>query len=359
MGKASTPRVRRGEIRGWLGGSAIALPVFLSGCMLAGQPPDDASTADAVPKSEPRSKFGNPPFYTALGRRYTVLASADGYVARGVASWYGPDFHGKRASSGETYNMYTMTAAHPTLPLPSYVKVTNLENGRSAIVRINDRGPFKSDRIIDLSYAAARKLGVWQNGTAFVEVRAITPPRDGDEADRIMLSESVPASKPVVLNTTRVVSTPVAASYPSSASSVVTTALPQATPLAPVDETAATGTVALATVSSQALTEPYAPIPHQAVSMAPIAPVGASMYIQVGAFSLYQNADAMRSRLLSAGMPRVEIVPSDTDSLYRVRVGPVAGNGEADRLISVLEGNGISTHKLVSETADATVARAP
>jgi rare lipoprotein A len=128
-----------------------------------------------VPKAEPRSAKGNPPFYDVLGKRYFVMASARGYVERGVASWYGPGFHEALTSNGETYDMYGMTAAHKTLPLPSYVQVTNLTNGRTITVRVNDRGPFKDGRIIDLSYTAAAKLDIQRAGTAFVEVRAITP----------------------------------------------------------------------------------------------------------------------------------------------------------------------------------------
>ena len=141
-------------------------------------PPPPAGMAripDAVPRAEPRSLHGNPPFYDALGRRYFVLPSADGYDERGVASWYGPTFHGGNTSSGELYNMYGMTAAHKTLPLPTYARVTNLANGRSVVVRINDRGPFVANRIIDLSYTAAAKLDMLREGTAWVEVRALTP----------------------------------------------------------------------------------------------------------------------------------------------------------------------------------------
>jgi rare lipoprotein A len=130
---------------------------------------------DAVPRPEPRSAHGNPAFYDTLGRRYYVLAAADGYVERGVASWYGPTFHGGHTSSGESYDMYAMTAAHRTLPLPCYVRVTNLTNGRSVVVRVNDRGPFAANRIIDLSYTAAAKLDMLRQGTTLVEVRALTP----------------------------------------------------------------------------------------------------------------------------------------------------------------------------------------
>ena len=133
-----------------------------------------------MPKTEPRARFGNPAFYEVYGQRYVVLPTAQGYVERGVASWYGPDFHGIRTSTGEPYDMYAMTAAHKTLPLPAYARVTNLRNGRSITVRINDRGPFKANRIIDLSYAAALKLDMVRDGTTLVEVQALEP---GDVPD--------------------------------------------------------------------------------------------------------------------------------------------------------------------------------
>jgi len=130
---------------------------------------------DAVPRVEPRSRYGNPPYYDAFGKRYYVLSTNIGYVERGVASWYGPGFHQVRTSTGEPYDMYAMSAAHRTLPLPAYVSVTNLQNGRSVVVRVNDRGPFVGNRIIDLSYSAAAKLDMIRGGTAFVEVRSIDP----------------------------------------------------------------------------------------------------------------------------------------------------------------------------------------
>ncbi len=136
---------------------------------------------DAIPKDETRSKYGNPASYEVFGKRYYVLDSNAGFKQKGDASWYGSKFHGRRASSGETYNMYAMTAAHKTLPLPTYVEVTNLKNGRKAIVKVNDRGPFHDGRIIDLSYAAATKLGVVASGTAPVEIRAI---RNGASNER-------------------------------------------------------------------------------------------------------------------------------------------------------------------------------
>ncbi len=150
--------------------------------------------ADAVPRIEPRSSHGNPPFYEVNGQRYEVLASADDFVERGVASWYGPDFQGHNTSSGERYDMYLMTAAHRTLPIPCYARVTNLRNGRSVVVRINDRGPFVANRIVDLSYSAATRLDIVRTGTAFVELRTIAPGEIGGEVTAA--NAAPPASAP-------------------------------------------------------------------------------------------------------------------------------------------------------------------
>ena len=135
-------------------------------------PADLERIPDAEPKAEPLHRFANNP-YIVLGRTYVPDVSGRPYVAEGIASWYGRKFHGKPTSSGEPYDMYAMTAAHPTLPIPSYARVTNLQNGKSVIVRINDRGPFHSDRLIDLSYTAAYKLGLVQSGSGRVRVESI------------------------------------------------------------------------------------------------------------------------------------------------------------------------------------------
>jgi rare lipoprotein A len=151
-------------------------PVPVPGPERSTPPPQPAnldSIPDAVPRIEPRSSRGNPVSYEVFGKRYFVAATAEGYKERGVASWYGPDFHTRATSSGEPYDMYAMTAAHKTLPIPAFARVTNLGNGRSVVVRINDRGPFVGNRIIDLSYSAAARLDMLRNGTAFVEVRTI------------------------------------------------------------------------------------------------------------------------------------------------------------------------------------------
>ena len=158
--------------------------VTLAGCGLFGGRDAPVVQPRSIPRAppapgapaEPLSRYGNPEFYVVDGVRYVPLKSADGYVERGVASWYGPDFHGGLTSTREAYDMYQMSAAHKTLPLPCWVEVTNLENGRTARIRVNDRGPFKKNRILDLSYAAALKLDVVAKGTAFVEVRAVAGP---------------------------------------------------------------------------------------------------------------------------------------------------------------------------------------
>ncbi|MDI9818218.1 MULTISPECIES: septal ring lytic transglycosylase RlpA family protein [unclassified Legionella] len=135
--------------------------------------PLPVSFKEVSPKHEPLSRYGNPDSYVVEGRVYEVMKSSSGYKTRGIASWYGTKFHKQRTSSGDNYDMYAMTAAHKTLPLPTYVKVRNLGNGRVAIVKVNDRGPFRNDRVIDLSYAAAVKLGLLPQGTAPVEIEAL------------------------------------------------------------------------------------------------------------------------------------------------------------------------------------------
>lgn len=164
----------------------LTAALMLSGCSSVPLVPQDgapekpldvSAIPDATPRPEPRSRYGNPDSYEVFGKRYYVMDDSHGFVQRGIASWYGTKFHGRRTSSGETYDMYAMTAAHKTLPLPTYVEVINLENSRRIIVRVNDRGPFHDNRIIDLSYAAARKIGITARGTGLVEIRAIDPVR--------------------------------------------------------------------------------------------------------------------------------------------------------------------------------------
>ncbi len=146
-----------------------------------GAPPGPAPTwfRKVFPKHEPLSRYGNPGTYQVNGHTYEVMTSSSGYRTRGLASWYGTKFHSRRTSSGEDYDMYALTAAHKTLPIPTYVRVKNLSNGREAIVRVNDRGPFHNGRVIDLSYAAAAKLGLLPKGTAPVEIEALSTTTPG------------------------------------------------------------------------------------------------------------------------------------------------------------------------------------
>jgi rare lipoprotein A len=184
---------------------AFALSLLLLAC--AGKPPvvqepvDGPSTsglraadvADAVPRAEPLARYGNHSPYEVFGRKYHVMSSSEGYRERGVASWYGSKFHGRRTSSGEPYDMHLATAAHKSLPLPTYAEVTNLDNGYRVIVKINDRGPFKDNRLIDLSYGAALRLGMIGTGTARVEVRAIDP-AEFDDGVRVASAAAAPAA---------------------------------------------------------------------------------------------------------------------------------------------------------------------
>ena len=153
-------------------------------------PRDVSDVPNAVPRNEPLSRYGNPESYKVYGKTYYTLPSSKGYKERGTASWYGTKFHGKRTSSGEPYDLYAMTAAHKTLPLPTYVEVTNLKNGHSVIVKVNDRGPFHDDRLIDLSYTAAAKLDILPYGTGQVEIRAINPDQTATTATQ---TESIAA----------------------------------------------------------------------------------------------------------------------------------------------------------------------
>ena len=245
-------------------------------------PPAAASVPDAIPRVEPRSRYGNPPFYDQFGKRYYVLSSSVGYWERGIASWYGPGFHEERTSTGEPYNMYGMTAAHKTLPLPAYVRVTNLQNGRSVVVRVNDRGPFVGNRIIDLSYTAAAKLDMLRNGTALVEVRAIDP--SAPPLPPVVTASTLPAASPVAAP---LVITPLAATSPAAASST-------AAALAPPPGAATPPAVPAAIAATNA-----APKAASASGAAPAAPgfTRPTLFIQAGAFSDPANAERLAQQI--------------------------------------------------------------
>ena len=256
-------------------------------------PADVANIPDAVPKVEPRSATGNNP-YTVYGISYSPLSDTQGYRERGIASWYGKKFHNKRTSSGEPYDMYAMTAAHKTLPLPSYARVRNLQNGRSVVVRVNDRGPFLHNRLIDLSYTAAARLGIVGQGTGVVEVEAVSPDEPGTQLAQI---QTYPL---------QVISPAVAAEE-----------LPQSSTAA-----------------------------------------GPKLYLQVGAFTQWDNAANLRNRLEREALRPISIQSSPAikengaDSarvVYRVRVGPLANVEEGDRLTERAAQLGVSDARIVVE----------
>jgi rare lipoprotein A len=177
----------------------LAALALLAGCTKTtrwdGPAPEPAARPGSPvidePGQPPRGARGNPAFYEVFGRRYYVMPTSAGYLQKGVASWYGQKFHGKPTSSGEPYDMHAMTAAHKTLPLPTRVRVTNLQNRRSVVVTVNDRGPFIDNRLIDMSYAAARQLGMIRDGTAMVEVEAL--PYDAPEREPVVSAAPVPS----------------------------------------------------------------------------------------------------------------------------------------------------------------------
>ncbi len=299
----------------------LAGPLLLAGCTSTPSrdgaprqvPSNLANIPDAVPKWEPRSKYGNPDWYEVFGQRYYVMERADGYSERGIASWYGTQFHGKRTSSGEPYDMMAMTAAHKTLPLPTYVRVTNLDNGRSAVVKVNDRGPFKEGRIIDLSYAAATKLGVAGPGTARVEVVAISPGQGGSStlaADE----ESSPG----------VVATPINVSRPSPAKPLPIVA-DQPIVNEPPAVTGGTGGGA----AGERMT----------------------VYLQAGAFASRANAERLKSRLAQEVRLPISIEPVAVGNLtmHRVRLGPLGSFEEADRLAVDMAARGMERPRVVIE----------
>ena len=232
-------------------------------------PEDIDAIPDAIPRAEPLHRFANNP-YTVFGKDYTPRRTAGGYRARGVASWYGKKFHGQKTSSGEIYDMYGMTAAHPTLPIPSYVRVTNPATEKSVVLRINDRGPFHSGRLIDLSWTAAAKLGYIGSGSTLVEVESIVPGQETQLA----------AVKPSLLT--------------------IAKAPPQEDPVARIAEA----------------TNPR-PTPLPAVHDA------AGYYLQMGAFGNRDNAEALQSRLSrELGDLGERLVIRTSGSLYRVQLGP-------------------------------------
>jgi peptidoglycan lytic transglycosylase len=236
-------------------------------------PPNLDAIPDAQPRREPLNRFANRP-YSVFGREYMPATSLRPYKERGIASWYGRKFHGQKTSTSETYDMYGMTAAHPTLPLPSYARVTNVATGKSVVVRVNDRGPFLHDRVIDLSYAAAHRLGIAQKGSGEVEVEAVIP------RDAIL----------------------VAAPLLPSVAAAPATSVPAGLPPA---ETGAT---------------------------VPVAFIEGGFVVQLGAFANNANAQTFVRHLANPLAPvGVEAKVRQVDGLFRVFVGPYPTRDDARR----------------------------
>lgn len=258
-----------------------------------------------VPKVEPKSKYGNPKSYVVFGQRYYTLPSSKGYLEQGIASWYGTKFHGRRTSSGETYDMYAMTAAHKTLPLPTYARVTNIKNGRSIIVRINDRGPFHDNRIIDLSYAAATKLGIVTMGTGLVEVRAIDP-----RASQISIA--------------------------NSDSSNVNKKSEQQT------ESADSVEIIEANVTTNSYEDNQLPSAQQLEQELVI-------YVQLGAFRSQENAYKLRNQYRAYQFGEIDVHSDDFEGapIFKVWIGPLATVEHADETVEKLNELGHRDYKLV------------
>lgn len=268
--------------------------------------------------------------YVVFGQRYFPITDATDYRKRGVASWYGGKFHGRQTANGELYDMHQYTAAHTTLPLPTLVKVTNLRNGASVIVRVNDRGPFVKNRLIDLSYAAALEIGMIDDGTTLVEVEAI------------MTADAVPSApvrpKPVIAQASTA-STRTASTSTASTRTLDTTPDP-----------------ALISTTPRRTDDVYvAPQAKTGISVDPPATQpddgAATIFVQVGAFGEYTNAVRMQSSLYNAGIGDVRLNSGDRQGIpvHRVQIGPIAGVDEYDILIAQLDSIGISDTHLVTE----------
>ena len=266
---------------------SLLVVAWLAAC--SGSPTAPPRDARSIIDPE-RSSRGNPPYYEVFGERYYVMPSSDGYRERGVASWYGRDFHGRPTSSGEIYDMHALTAAHKTLPIPTWVEVTNLNNGRRVIVKVNDRGPFVDGRIIDLSQRAAETIDMIDAGTARVQVRALGAPAAAPPA-------------PLVADSAR------------SGSGISLIREAEAAPIRAGDQ-----------------------------------PFRVS-YVQVGAFTDRNNAADLVARLQDAGFSNSFVLTSagGRDRLHRVRIGPLSGTGDYERIRAALRAVGIVEASLVTD----------
>lgn len=271
----------------------------------------------------------------------------ENYDHTGIGSWYGPQFHGKMTANGETFDQEQLTAAHPTLPLPVLARVTNLENGRSIVVRINDRGPFVAGREIDLSRKAAELLDYERKGTARVRVQYLgRAPLPGDDGSAQLAQESFTIPKPQMdesekrvanvpssgIVTTTALAAPIGAKVAASVPTAVTPVMPQAS-MAPIADSA-----------------PVAPQSEQLVQQMPVMP-NSNIYVQAGSFQSFTNAEAMHQKLLAQGVKNVQVSPTTVDGtkFYRVRVGPLTDVPAADASLQTISQNGNAGARIVIE----------
>jgi rare lipoprotein A len=305
---------------------------------LAGHP-----EPEPTPVGEPPSRSGNPESYEVFGKRYHVLSSSEGFRQTGIASWYGADFHGKKTSSGPPFDMYAVTAAHKQLPIPTYVRVTHLVNGRSIVVKVNDRGPFIGDRIIDLSYGAAVKLGMVEDGTAPVEVTALPPYQylastSGSRPEEMLAAAEEPkgTSKPpteAIPNKPA----PYLTQTPKLAAHTPAAAPPQ--PLRANDQFSFSAAAKPPATLIRTANQKSQGMPTTASSKAP----RPRLYLQVGAFSEPNHARQLQ-RQLASRLKQAIIIDSSPGKLHRVRIGPFHSSDEAFEFAVKLTNLGIKAH---------------
>lgn len=353
-------------------GNYVAGGLYAPG--VADTTPDYVPDVDRIPEpevvDEPRSRYGNRSPYQVLGKSYHVRDTAHGYVERGLASYYGQKFHGRRTSNLEVYDMYAFSAAHKTLPLPSFARVTNLDNGKSVVVRVNDRGPFHAGRVIDLSYAAAVKLGITRRGTGNVEVRALKP---GDP-DVPVLARAQPPAPPAVgaTNAGSGLDTLVAAVSPIATARAGEPAPRTAAPTdyrfdmrrdgkpMTADEfdawmkarqvRVATGKPAPRAATTQAVAPPPPPPAQAAAAVARAALIGDAVTLQIASFTARANADRALSMLRAAGIDDARVLDADANGqkVWRLRVGPLQA-AAAPELAARVVGLGFGTPQRVRE----------
>lgn len=317
---------RRARYRGAAAAAAITAALLLTACGSSQTAPGTRPSPTAAPGQVGSYKVGTP--YQIRGVWYHPVVDYR-YNETGIASWYGPGFHGRRTANGERYNQHDLTAAHPTLPMPSLVRVTNLENGRSLKLRINDRGPFSNNRIIDVSQRAAQLLGFERQGTASVRVEVLE--EESRQLAAIARGEQVPPPAQPTPEV-QVASAPVATVQRET---VAPPAQPQAQPQAPSQPSPA-----VPPPQSRPAVQPDGVVTQQPVA-------ATSLFIQAGSFTEYGNASRLAERLTPHGSVQIEPAAVDGRSFYRVRIGPVASVDQADLLLDRLISDGYLESRVI------------